>query len=388
MKEIALTNIKTLYGVKALSWFYMAIAFLFPYYSSVGLTLQDFLLVQSIFAIAVVLFEFPTGYIGDRFGHHRSIQLGLLCSTVGWLIMCFFHTFASFALAEICMALGAALVSGSDSALLYESAKIAEKNYKTLENKTQTITSFSEGFGALAGTAVVLYGVPYVIMVHTGVLSLAALLAWRLRPILSVKKSEMGALKDMYTVLRYAAQHAYVRNLLWFGGVVSTLTISAAWFLQPYLTLATVPVWMFGLIWFAQNSLLGLMSMVVERTESWLGERNSVLAIVGMPIGGFLALGLLPLSYACIVLFSLFVATRALLRSYSFASLQHHALADRRASIMSLQGLVFRLFFATVTLLTSYVSTAYSLRAACIVLALVALVALCTPAMFLYKDGK
>jgi predicted MFS family arabinose efflux permease len=361
---------------------------LYPYYSSFGLTLQDFLLVQSIFAIAVVLFEFPTGYIGDRFGHHRSIQLGLLCSTAGWVVMCFSQSFTLFAIAEICMALGSALISGSDSALAYDSAQVTGVSYKSIENRIQTTTSFSEAFGALAGTLLVMYGVHFVIIVHTCVLSLAALLAHQLAPVRAIKKSKLGALADMYAVARYAATHVYVRNLIWLGGLVSSLTISAVWFLQPYLTLAHIPLWMFGIIWFAQNAVLGLVSLVVGRVESWLGDAHSLVAIVVMPIGGLVLLGIVPIMWASVGIFLLFIFTRALLRSYSYASLQHHALADRRASIMSIQGLVFRLFFAIIAPVTGYISIAYSLQAACIVLAAISAVGISIPALYLYREPK
>ena len=87
----------------------------------IGMSLTDVMLLQAIFSLAVVLFEFPSGYFADRVGYRRSILVGTILLMAGWCIYVGGSSFAMVALAEVVLGAGSAFISGADRALLWAS---------------------------------------------------------------------------------------------------------------------------------------------------------------------------------------------------------------------------------------------------------------------------
>ncbi|HPM03527.1 MAG TPA: MFS transporter, partial [Candidatus Cloacimonadota bacterium] len=79
---------------------------LIPFMLFKGLNYTQILLLQSISAVAVFLFEIPTGAIADKLSRKSSLMMGSLCMALGLVIYILFRSFYFFALAEIIFGLG------------------------------------------------------------------------------------------------------------------------------------------------------------------------------------------------------------------------------------------------------------------------------------------
>lgn len=77
--------------------------------------------------------EIPTGVIADRFGRKTSIILGSIVLSIAALIYGSIPNFYNFLLGEFLFAIGVALISGADKAILYDSLK--ENNQEHLSVK-------------------------------------------------------------------------------------------------------------------------------------------------------------------------------------------------------------------------------------------------------------
>lgn len=97
------------------------------FFTEHGLSLTQISLLQSIFSVALFSLEIPTWYISDRFGRKASLLCGNILIMLWYLVYRKMSTFRWFAWAEIILALGRACISGSDSALLYDTLKQAWK---------------------------------------------------------------------------------------------------------------------------------------------------------------------------------------------------------------------------------------------------------------------
>jgi MFS family permease len=71
------SNIRKLYlfAFLQMSLFPMAIITLF-WKDQIGLSLTQILLLQGIFSVAMVVMEYPSGYLSDRIGSARNYRLG------------------------------------------------------------------------------------------------------------------------------------------------------------------------------------------------------------------------------------------------------------------------------------------------------------------------
>ena len=117
------SNIKKFYLFQLVSgmMFFLPIVVLF--WQDNGLSLTQIMILQSMFSIVVVLLEVPTGYLADIFGRKTSIIGGSFFSAFGIIAYSLSHSFYQFLIAEILWAISMSLLSGADSAFIYDTLK-------------------------------------------------------------------------------------------------------------------------------------------------------------------------------------------------------------------------------------------------------------------------
>ena len=117
-------NIRLLYAFSFLKMtlFPMAVITLF-WKDQIGLSLSEILLLQGYFSLATLLLEYPSGYVADRLGYRFSLSLAAAIGIAGWGLYTVAASFASVLAAELLLGVSFAFISGSDSALLFETLR-------------------------------------------------------------------------------------------------------------------------------------------------------------------------------------------------------------------------------------------------------------------------
>ena len=90
------------------------------FYQENGLGMKDVLLLQGIYSVAIVVLEIPSGYFADVWGRKSTLIIGSFLGVLGFAIYSFTSGFWSFLVAELVLGIGQSFISGSDSALLYD----------------------------------------------------------------------------------------------------------------------------------------------------------------------------------------------------------------------------------------------------------------------------
>lgn len=88
-----------------------------------GLELPQIFLIGLVFSIGGLVAEIPSSYLADRWGRKKSMILGTLLNLMYWVIFFFSHSFLGFAIGTFIFSVSLALFSGTDQALLYDTAK-------------------------------------------------------------------------------------------------------------------------------------------------------------------------------------------------------------------------------------------------------------------------
>lgn len=83
------------------------------------MSVTDIMVLQAVFGVAVVLLEFPSGYLADRVGYRISLLVGTVLWLGGWAVYAQGASFGAIVVAEILLGSGSAFISGADSALLW-----------------------------------------------------------------------------------------------------------------------------------------------------------------------------------------------------------------------------------------------------------------------------
>lgn len=91
--------------------------------------------------LALALLEIPTGWFADRFGHRTSLIAGSVVQVLGMLCCWLGRGVPGLITASVLVALGDALRSGADQALLYRSCVCLgrEQDFQTIEARTRAV---------------------------------------------------------------------------------------------------------------------------------------------------------------------------------------------------------------------------------------------------------
>ena len=103
------------------------------FFQSHGLSMKEVFLLQSVYSIAIVILEIPSGYLADVIGRKNSITIGTVLGFIGFSIYIFTGDFWGFLVAEIIMGFGQSMISGADSAILYDTLLEAKEEDRYLK---------------------------------------------------------------------------------------------------------------------------------------------------------------------------------------------------------------------------------------------------------------
>lgn len=104
---------------------------LIPIFSETVKKISQISFLVSVYSIARILCEFPSGIVADFTGRKRTICAGLLGNIVALTVMISYKSFWSFLIAELLLGCSGAIISGTDTAFLYDELKYmnCEKEY-------------------------------------------------------------------------------------------------------------------------------------------------------------------------------------------------------------------------------------------------------------------
>ncbi|NKB70298.1 MAG: MFS transporter [Candidatus Latescibacteria bacterium] len=370
-------NIPKLHLIQACRWFLLLMPVLVLFYQENGLSLQDVFIIQAFYSVCVILCEIPSGYMADRIGRKQSLLIGSVFAAAGFGVYAFSYTFSHFLTSQVLIAIGASFISGSDSALLYDTLLQLKRQgeYQKVAGRLASISNFSEGIAGIIGGFLALISLRTPLQVQA-VLVLAAipLAASLVEPARQNRTSGENSLKAILRIVRYALHgHSEVKWLILYSSLVGTSTFTIVWFVQPYFTAVDLPLAWFGVGWAALQFSVGLFAYNAYRIEAWLGRRTALISLILLAAAAYLVLGFFQTLWALPFLFVFYLA-RGINGPVQNDYINRCVSSDMRATVLSVKSLVGRLMFVLLGPLVGWLSDSYSLGLALGVCGLVFLV--------------
>ena len=101
---------------------------LIPFFLTWGrLTFMDVMMLQGFFTFVIFAFEIPCGAISDYISRKFSLFLGGVCLSVSAIVYTITPNIFMFAIGETFFAIGFALISGTDQAIIYDTLRKMER---------------------------------------------------------------------------------------------------------------------------------------------------------------------------------------------------------------------------------------------------------------------
>ena len=361
------SNIPKLYFIKSLRWFLLVMPIIVLFFQENGLSMQQILLLQSIFSISVIFFEIPSGYFSDVIGRRTTIIIACILGFAGYLVYSFAYSFAQFLIAEIILGFSSSFLSGTDSAMIYDSlAQLKQEDkYKKIEGRLMSVGNFSEGIASLLAGFVAVISLRTPFYIETVFTALAIPIAFSLvEPARRRYQSPEGNIKGIMKIVKHSLHHqTEIKWLIIYAGFVSASTLTMVFFIQPYFQLVHLPLTFFGIVWAIFNFSVGIFSLLADKFEIKFGRRISLISLIFFPFIGYLLLSLTGSLWSIVFIF-LFYFTRGISYPILKDYINRLVTSDMRATVLSIKNLVGRFIFAVIGPIIGYMTDVYSLQLA------------------------
>ena len=331
---------------------------------SKGFTTQQFFLIESAYYLIALLLEIPTGIFSDRISRKWSL---VISSVIGIPIIPTIVFADSFMVVLVAIGgIGAALTSGTNTAILYDTLKALgrENEFKEVAGKMGWYGSLSMAFAGIVGGLLAHFDMSYAWWAYFAAGQLAMVVTFSLIEPPFYRETQMeenyrqhlGKSWKMSTT-GAAGYYVFYAAVIWF------FFSMGFWLWQPYLELSEVPLAWFGFIYAIQNIIGGFSGKQAHKIEKVTGIRTALLLI---PLG--LAVVFILESQFTVLIGFLFIFMQSLVSGPFHPLLEDYINkripSSKRATVLSIKNMVNSLLFMTLSPLIGHLVDLYSLPTA------------------------
>ncbi len=365
-------NINALYLIKVSKWFTLIMPIIVLFYEDNGLGLKEIFLLKSVYSIVSVSLDIPTGYLADAWGRKKCLLTGCLIAFGGFVTYSFSYTFGAFLLAEVLLGIGQSLVSGADSALLYDTMLHynRESEYLKYEGKVTMVGNFSEAFAGIFGGLLAAASLRLPFYFQTGIAFIGIPAALALKEF-NAQVHIVNPVKNILHILHYSlVENKSLRYDILFSGIIGASTLTMAWFVQPVLMSIELPTSLFGIVWTVLNLVVGIAALYSDALSARLGENKTYTLILVFITGGYIATSL-NLTYAALGILFLFYIVRGFATPILKGYINRQTFSEMRATVLSIRNFIIRLIFAVMAPFIGWLNDCFSLAFALQITALI-----------------
>lgn len=314
------------------SQFWMATIVL--YFTSLrNLSLSEVYTVISLFSIAVVFLEYPTGVLGDRFSHRTSVLFGYFLCSVSMLFLSFSGSLFFYCAILLLYATGTSLISGSDTALLHH----VSQNFLSDSSNTRIFSLFMSFFSISLGGYFASFDlrIPFYLTSFCSLLSAILIFFTKKQPLDTFKGN---IFQRSFQGMLFIKRKNILFHTILVSGVISSFFFSFKWFYNPLFLQMDIPVSLWGVI-MGFTTLCMALGIYVHKKFS----QKKILPIFFFLIITLFCIGFTQWKY--LVLCALFLAfsLRGFFENSFSISLVENAGTKFKASVLSFQSMIIRL---------------------------------------------
>ena len=382
-------NIPLLAGLEFTSYFGIT-SFWILFFIQNGLSLLQIGLLESIFHGTSLLCEIPSGMLADRFSYKTNLYLARLASIVSSILILFGQgNFWIYALAMMVSAWSYNFDSGTSTAFLYDSAVEAGQKDRYLQissflsgvaEVTRTLGTVVAGFfihGALAWTYLIAIGLSF----------LSIILIYLMKePMAKREKNESLTFK---TIVLQVRKEWHEKPVLFYWMMTYQLvgTLMCMFYFYYQQKISDLAGWQVSLVMLIGSGL----NLIAVYVASQIGKKwnsNRVFPTLVALTGLALLLVFFGTPFAFLLVYLLTDILYAVYQPIYFNDLQGYLPSSVRATMLSINSMLFSLSMIVIFPLTGWLIDRWGLVAVFLVLGLILLLSYPILIISLKRMGK
>ena len=362
-------NIPKLYIIRCAKWFMLYMPIIGLFYADNGLTNTEIFLIQAAYSFSSALFAIPSGYFSDVIGRKKTLVLGTILASSGFLLYATIHNFWAFFIAEAVMGVGNSCISGTDSAMLYDSLQQSQNQEKYLkyEGRVTSLGCLAETTAALLGGSIATIFTYNEVFWNQAIIALIAVPAALMLVEPSRGKLLHKSFRQVFDIGFYALfKHKGLSRTTMMSSVTGIATLTMAWTIQTYFIEQDFTEVQTTIVWVLLNLTVAMSSMFSDVLEKRFGMKPMILMMVIFIPLGYYAFSVPSVFFALLCAF-IFYYVRGYATPILKKLIQNYCDSEIRATVLSVRDLLIRLGFAIVGPFVGYMSDTYSFSFAMLV---------------------
>jgi len=333
-----------------------------------GLSLGQVTVLEVPFLLSIVVLQIPAAALADRWGRRTNLALGALLSAAAITIFGLAETYQVLLLSYLIWGVAAALLTGADSAFLYDNLKALgrESEYQRIYGGAWAVISAAGLAGTLAGAPLAAAtSLSFPIVLSGGIASLGCLAALTFTEPQPSRREEarLPYRQVIRESIRLALLRPTVRYAILFFGVMTIGGVAPVFFFQPFLMRHHIDLAQVG-FWQTPMRLMGIVgALVAYRVVSSLGERGTFFLLPLALVASYALLGGWDSVYAQ-VSFPVMNLAAVMARPVVTDYLNRRVPTSQRATVLSLTNLVYCLILIPLAPIAGIIADKVSLAAA------------------------
>ncbi len=285
-------NIPLIYFPKILGGMLFFLPILALYYEQNLFTITNVALIFSIGAIALAIFEVPTGAIADLFGRKKTLVLAYFIVILAVAFLYIGGNMTMFVLYAVLNAFAMSLASGTDSALIYDTLKEENKEhyYKKIIGTYQALWPIGASIGSIIGGYLATTSLSFPILTTFIPLSVAFILTLFLKEPNYKKEQHKNIFKHMFYSSKLIIKNKQLVILL-LGSFILWAFGESAHLLKPlFLEFKEIPIVYFGYVFAFVFGFSSLGHYLSHNVSEKLGSKTTlILCVFLFPLFQFIA---------------------------------------------------------------------------------------------------
>ena len=382
-------NIPLLAGLEFTSYFGIT-SFWILFFIQNGLSLLQIGLLESIFHGTSLLCEIPSGMLADRFSYKTNLYLARLASIVSSILILFGQgSFWIYAIAMMINAWSYNFDSGTSTAFLYDSAVEAGQKDRYLQissflsgvaEVTRTLGTVVAGFfihGALAWTYLIAIGFSFLSII---------LIYFMKEPVAKREKNEVLTFKMIVQQVRKEWKEKPVL-FYWMLTYQLVGTLMCMFYFYYQQKISDLAGWQVSLVMLI-GSVLNLIAVYVASQIGKKWNSNQVFPMLVALTGLAMLLVFSGTPFAFLLVYLLTDTLYAVYQPIYFNDLQGYLPSSVRATMLSINSMLFSLSMIVIFPLTGWMIDRWGLVAVFLVLGLILLLTCPILIISLTRMGK